>query len=174
MSISSTQHPHAVFSVLFLTVSSMYRIALALSECFIGWMNQWVKSILSLSYMFCTLKITESMCFNILAMWRLVPCGSLLFSWLVKSTSLDRPHGLQHTRLPCPLLSPGVYPNSCPLSWWCHPTISSSVILFPFCPQSFPASGSFPVSQFFAYFAKVLELQLQLQSFWWIFRTDFL
>ena len=58
-------------------------------------------------------------------------------------------HGLQHTRLPCPLLSPGVCLNSCILSWWCHPTISSSVTPFPSCPQSLPASGSFLVSQLF-------------------------
>ena len=54
-------------------------------------------------------------------------------------------HGLQHTRLPCPSLSPGVCSNSCPLSWWCHPTISSSVAPFSSCPQSFPASKSFPL-----------------------------
>ena len=56
---------------------------------------------------------------------------------------------LQHARLPCPSLSPGVCSNSCPLSWWCHPTISSSVVPFSSCRQSFPASGSFPVSQLF-------------------------
>ena len=55
-------------------------------------------------------------------------------------------HGLQHARLLCPL-SPGVCSNPCPLSWWCHPTISSSVIPFSSCPQSFPASGSFQMSQ---------------------------
>ena len=59
------------------------------------------------------------------------------------------PHGLQHSRLPCPLPTPRAYSNSCPSSWWCHPTISSSVIPFSFCLQSFQASGSFPVSQFF-------------------------
>ena len=58
--------------------------------------------------------------------------------------------GLQHIRLPCPSLSPGVCSNSCLLSWWWHPTISSSVTPFTSCPQSFPASGSFPRSQFFA------------------------
>ena len=65
------------------------------------------------------------------------------------SNSLQ-PHGLQHARLPCPSPSPGVGSNSCPLSWWCHPTISSPVIPFSSCLQSFPASGSFPMSQFFA------------------------
>ena len=53
------------------------------------------------------------------------------------------PHGLQHARLPCPSPTPGVHPNSCPLSAWCHPTISSSVIPFSSCPQSLPASGFF-------------------------------
>ena len=60
-----------------------------------------------------------------------------------------RPHGLQHTRPPCPLPTPGVYSNSCPLNWWCHPTISSSVVPFSSLLQSFPASGSFPMSQLF-------------------------
>ena len=59
-------------------------------------------------------------------------------------------HGLQHTKLPYPSLSLEVCSNSCPLNQWCHSTTLSSVILFPFCPQSFPASGSFPVSQLFA------------------------
>ena len=73
----------------------------------------------------------------------------LLFCRSVPSNSLQ-PDGLQHARLPCPSLSRRVCSNSCPLSQWCHPTISSSVIPFSFCPQSFPASGSFPMSQFFA------------------------
>ena len=60
-----------------------------------------------------------------------------------------RLHGLQHARLPCPLPTPRAYSNSCPLSWWCHSTISSSVVPFSFCPQSFPGSGSFQMSQFF-------------------------
>ena len=58
------------------------------------------------------------------------------------------PQGLQHARLPYPSPSPGAFSNSCPLSWWCHPAISSSVTLFS-CPQSFPASGSFPMSWLF-------------------------
>ena len=73
---------------------------------------------------------------------------SSLFSCSVVSGSLQR-HGLQYTRLPCPSLSLGVCSNSCPLSQWCHPTISSSVTSFSSCLQSFPASGSFPVSQHF-------------------------
>ena len=74
---------------------------------------------------------------------------SVQFSRSVMSDSL-RPHGLQHAMLPCPSPTPGAYSNSCPLSWWCHPTISSSVIPFASRLQSFPASGSFPMSQFFA------------------------
>ena len=68
---------------------------------------------------------------------------SLSCVWLL------RPHGLQHARPPCPSPTPGVHPNSCPLSWWCHPTISSSVVPFSY-TQSFPASGSFWISQLFA------------------------
>ena len=60
------------------------------------------------------------------------------------------PHRLQHARPPCPSPTPGVYSNSCPSRWWCHPTISSSVVPFSSCLQSFPASGSFQLSQFFA------------------------
>ena len=72
----------------------------------------------------------------------------LLFSHSVMSDSL-RSQGLQHTRLPCPSANPGACSNSCPLSWWCHPTISSSVIPFSFCIQSFPALGSFLINQIF-------------------------
>ena len=97
---------------------------------------------------------------------------SVQFSCSVMSNSLQ-PHGLQHARLPCPSPTPGVYPNSCPLSLWCHLTISSSVIPFSSCFQSFPASGSFPMSQLHQV-AQVLEFPLQYQSFQWIFRTDFL
>ena len=60
-----------------------------------------------------------------------------------------RPHESQHARPPCPSPTPGVYSNSCPLSWWCHPTISSSVVPFSSLPQSFPASGYFQMSHFF-------------------------
>ena len=73
---------------------------------------------------------------------------SVQFSCSIVSDSLW-PHGLQHTRLPCPSPTPGACSNSCPSSQWCHPTISSSVIPISSCLQSFPASGSFPMSQFF-------------------------
>ena len=65
-------------------------------------------------------------------------------------TNSSRPHGPQHARPPCPSPTATVYPNSSPLSRWCHPNISSSVVPFSSCPQSFPASGSFPMIQFFA------------------------
>ena len=72
------------------------------------------------------------------------------FSWVVHPCLTLRPHGLQHTRPPCPSPPPGAYSNSCSLSPCCHPIISSSVIPFSSCLQSFPPSGSFPMSQFFA------------------------
>ena len=78
-------------------------------------------------------------------MCQLVP---IQFSCSVMSDSLW-PHGLQHTRLSCPSPTPGVYSNSRPSSLWCHPTISSSVVPLFSCPQSFPTSGSFPMSQLF-------------------------
>ena len=78
-----------------------------------------------------------------------VQFSSVQFSCSVVSDCL-RPHEPQHARPPCPSLTPGVYSNSCPLSRWWHSTISSSVISFSFCPQSLPASGSFPMSQLFA------------------------
>ena len=77
----------------------------------------------------------------------LIILQSVQFSRSVMSDSLQ-PHGLQHTRPPCPSPTPGVHSNSCPLSLWCHPTISSSVVPFSHL-QSFPASGSFQMSQFF-------------------------
>ena len=78
-----------------------------------------------------------------------VQFSSVQFSRSVVSDSL-RPHELQHARPPCPSPIPEVYPNSWPLSRWCHPAISSSVIPFSSCPQSFQASGSFQMSQLFA------------------------
>ena len=77
-----------------------------------------------------------------------VSISSVQFSCSVMSDSL-RPYEQQHTRPPCPSLTPGVHTNPCPSSQWCHRTISSSVIPFSSCPQSFPASGSFQMSQLF-------------------------
>ena len=96
--------------------------------------------------------------------WLMVPSSifkashsSVQFSHSVMSNSL-RPHGLQHTRLPCPSPTPEAYSNSCPLSQWCHPTISSSVIPFSSRLQSFPASGSFLVSQFFTSGGQIIRV----------------
>ena len=82
---------------------------------------------------------------------------SVKFSRSVVSNSLW-PHESQHTRPPCPSPTPGVYSNSCPSSQWCHPAISSSVVPFSSCPQSLPASGSFPMSQLFAWGGQSIEV----------------
>ena len=79
---------------------------------------------------------------------RIIEQSSVQFSRSVVSDSL-RPHESQHARPPCPSPSPGVHSNSCPLSWWCHPAISSSVVPFSSCPQSLPASEYFHMSQLF-------------------------
>ena len=76
--------------------------------------------------------------------------SSVQLSRSIMSNSLQH-HALQHTRSPWPLPAPRVHPNSCPSSRWCHPAISSSVVPFSSCPQSLPASGSFPMSQLFAW-----------------------
>ena len=99
--------------------------------------------------------------------------SSVQFSCSVMSNTLW-PHGLQHARPLCPSSAPGVYSNLCSLTWWCHLTISSSVIPSSSRLQSFPASGSFPTSQLLTTGGQILEFQLQHQSFQWIFRTDFL
>ena len=97
----------------------------------------------------------------------------LVFTHSVVPNSLQA-HGLQHARLSCPSPSPRVCSNWCALSQWCHPTISFSVVPFSSFPQSFPASGSFQMSQLFISGGQVLELQLQHQSFQWTPRTDLL
>ena len=76
--------------------------------------------------------------------------SSVQFSRSVVSDSLQ-PHELQHNRPPCSSPAPRVHPNPCPSTWWCHPAISSSVVPFSSCPQSLPASGSFPMSQLFTW-----------------------
>ena len=103
----------------------------------------------------------------------------LLFSHPVMSDSL-RPHGLQHARPLCPPPTPRVYSNSCPSSWWCHPTISYSVILFSSRLQSLSESESFPMSQFFAsgsqsigVLASASVLPMNIQD-WFTFRMDWL
>jgi len=100
------------------------------------------------------------------------------FRSVTQSCLTLRHHGLHHARLPCPSPNPGAYSNSCPLSRWCHPTISSSVIPFSSCLHSFPASWSFPISQFFAsgdqsigVSASVLPMNIQD---WFPLRMDWL
>ena len=98
-----------------------------------------------------------------------IHCDYLLFfSGSVVSNSL-RPQGLQHTRLLRPSPTFRIYSNSCPLSWWCHLTISSSVFPLPFSLQSFPAPGSFPMSLLFTSGSRSTECQLQHQSIQRIF-----
>ena len=80
------------------------------------------------------------------------------FSSVTHASNSLWPHGLQHTSFPCPSLTLTAYSYSCPLNWWCHPTISSSVGPFSSCLQSFPASGSFQMSQFFASGGKNTEI----------------
>ena len=92
------------------------------------------------------------------------PLGSVQFSCSIVSNSLW-PHGLLHTRPPCTSSTPRVYSNSCPLSWWHHPIISSSVVPFSSCPQSLAASGSFPMSQCFTWSGWSIGVQLQHLSF---------
>ena len=102
--------------------------------------------------------------------------SSVQFSHSVVSDSL-RPHELQHARPPCPSSTPGVHSNSCPLTRWCHPIISSSVVPVSSCPQSLPASGSFQMSQLFtwggqsigvSYLASVLPMNIQDWSMDWL------
>ena len=101
-------------------------------------------------------KITSLKGLTVLFAWFLLGHGSndslsllLLFSHPVMSDSLW-PNGLQHARPPCPSPSPGVCPSSCSLHQWCHPAISSSDTLFSLCPQTYPASGIYPMSHLFA------------------------
>ena len=100
------------------------------------------------------------MCFWFSMSWspvRYMDFSSVQFSCSVVSDSLW-PHESQHARPPSPSPTPGVYPNSCPSSQWCHPAISPSVVPFSSCPQSLPASGSFPMSQLFAWGGQSTEV----------------
>ena len=98
---------------------------------------------------------------------------SIQFSHSVVSDSLQ-PHGLQHARPPCPSPTPGVYSNSCPLSQWWHPTISFSVVPFSSCLQSFPASGSFQMSQLFSSGGQSIGVSASNEHSGLIFRMDWL
>ena len=124
-----------------------------------------------LMYIFCFANFIPCivLCFPVAS----VQFSSVQFSCSVVSDSL-RPHEPQHARPPCPSPTPGVYPNSYPLSQWCHPTISSTVIPFSSSPQSFPASGSFQVSQLFTLGGQSIGVSASHQSFQWTPRTDLL
>ena len=130
----------------------------------LNWNNWWISWLTLVQKLF-----TVSLIKSVASYLRF---SSVQLSCSVVSDSLW-PHGPQHARPLCPSSTPGVHPNSYPLSRWCHPTISSSVIPFS-CPQSFPASGSFQMNQLSHQVAKVLEFQLQHQSFQWTPRADLL
>ena len=108
-----------------------------------------------------------------LGMTLLLTFGSVQFSHSVMSDSL-RPHELQHARSPCPSPTPRVHSNPCPSRQWCHPAISSSVVPFSSCPNPSQHQGLFQWVNSSHEVAKVLEFQLQHQSFQWTPRTDFL
>ena len=96
-----------------------------------------------MSFLYRIIKCFIFLCCDII-LWSVQFSRSVLLDFL-------RPHESQHARPPCPSPTPGVYSNSCPSSWWGHPATSSSVVPFSSCPQSLPASGSFPMSQLFAW-----------------------
>ena len=98
---------------------------------------------------------------------------SVQFSRSVMSDTLW-PHELQHARVTCLSPAPGVNPNSCPLNRWCYPTISSSVVPFSSCPQSFPASGSFQMNQLFTSGGQSIGVSASTWGFQWTPRTDLL
>ena len=115
---------------------------------FSSWANSFLLTLMSiiqrnLSLFFIVIGSFTSLCF-------IIVFSSVQFSRSVVSDSL-RPREQQHARRPCPSPTPGVYSNSCPLSQWCHPTISSSIVPFSSCLQSFPNSGSFQMSQLFSW-----------------------
>ena len=97
--------------------------------------------------------------------------SSVQFSHSVMSDS-SRPHGLKHTRLPCPSPTPRACSNSCPSSQWCHTSISFSVIPFSSCLQSFPTSGSFPMSQFFTLGGQSIGTSTLASVLQWMFMID--
>ena len=99
--------------------------------------------------------------------------SSVQFSHSVMSDSFQ-PHESQHARPPCTLPNPGVHSNSCPLSWWCHPAISPSVTPFSSCPQSLPASETFPLSQLFAWGGQSFGVSALASVLPMITRTDLL
>ena len=140
-----------------------------LTLTFFSYLTQFTSCCSWINYIISESRLPEGIVFRRL----LGGLSSLQFSCSVMSDSLW-PHRLQHARLPCPSLTSRGCSKACPLSRWCHPTISSSVVPFSFYRQSLPASGSFPRVSPSHQVAKVSEFQFQHQSFQWIFRTDFL
>ena len=145
------------FGSFFFLQSINFGLEFEWSKFWVLWaFNNWFpcKSLASLHGWDCGLRaLTQQRWLFLHLLWWDQPSNVHVYAVLVQLLScvwLFASHVLQHTRLPCPSLSPGVCSNSCPLSQWCHPTISSSVAPFSSCPQSFPASGSFPISQLFA------------------------
>jgi len=134
------------------------------------WSENWPQTISQLASQSHTFYVSggKSIDKNIsLSFWFVIDSvqfSSVQFSCSVVSDS-SRPHESQHARPPCPSPTPGVHSDSRPSSQRRHPAISSSVVPFSSCPQSLPASESFPMSQLFAWVAKILELQLQHHSF---------
>ena len=121
------------------------------------------------------------LCINIFFLWhfQFLLCtdkrsiSSVQFSCSDVSDSL-RPHESQHTRPPCPSPTPGIHPNSYPASQWCHPAISSSIVLFSSCPESLPKSGSFPMSQLFAWGGQNIGVSASASLLQWTSKTDLL
>ena len=109
-----------------------------------------IAKVFSYDLCFCDIDYNSPFSFLMLFIWALSLFSSVQFSHSVVSDSL-RPHESQHARPPCPSPTPGVHSDSRPSSQWCHPTISFSVVPFSSCPQSLPASESFPMSQLFAW-----------------------
>ena len=128
------------------------------------WMSQLLWNIMPFKSTSFLWKIHKILFFLLIEFYIFILFKTEYILWSSVQFSL-RPYGLQHARLPCSSPTLGACSNSCPWSRWCHPTISYSVLPFSSCLQSFPESGSFLMSQFFTLGAKVLELQLQHQSF---------
>ena len=146
-----------VFTCISIIISSVEHLFMCLLVTFISSLKKWL------------FKFSAHFSTGFLFSWLL--SSVLLLSCSGASNSLG-PCGRQHTRLPCASPSPRACSDSCPLSWWCQPTISTSITPFSSSLQSFPASGSFLMSQLFPSGGQSVEIQLQHQSFQWIFRTD--
>ena len=128
-----------------------------MTECLVTWFHSWYhpgeRMLIRSTHIFSlNSRLRKVSKVNIRCFWHERRNGVQFsqFSHSFMSNSLW-PHESQHTRPPCPSTTPGVYPNPCPLGRWCHPAISSSVVPFSSCSQSLPTSGSFPMSQLFAW-----------------------